>query len=293
MDREPPSWLDVEAYPFRHRYFPTDVGTMHYVDEGQGSPIVFVHGNPTWSFQFRAQIQGLSPTHRCIAMDHIGFGLSDKPYNWNYLPEGHADHLEKLLDSLDLHDITFVVEDWGGPIGLSYAIRHPERVRNLVISNTYLWSVRRQFYYQMFSGFVGGPIGRYLIRRRNFFAKSMMPRLFAVKSRLTPRIHEQYLRPLGTPEERKGSWVFPKQIVGSSDWLASMWSRRSALATKRILFAWGMHDIAFREKELNYWRSAFPNAQVERYEDAGHFVSEEKPTEMTRAIRAFVDGVGP
>ena len=144
--------------------------------------------------------------------------------------------------------------------------------------------MRRQLYYQMFSGLLGGPIGRYLIRTRNFFARSMMPRLFAVKSRLTPKFPEQYLRPLGTPEERKGAWVFPKQIVGSSDWLASMWPERALLGTKRILFAWGMRDIAFREKELDRWRAAFPAAKVLRFEDAGHFVSEEKPRELTDAI---------
>jgi haloalkane dehalogenase len=290
MARGRADWLDVEAYPFRANYFSTDVGEMHYVDEGSGAPVVFVHGNPSWSFQFRNQIKDLSGGYRCIAPDHIGFGLSDKPYDWNYLPKGHAEHLDAFLESLDLTGVTLVVEDWGGPIGLSYAIHHPERVRNLVISNTWLWSVRRQLYYQMFSGFVGGPIGRYLIRRRNYFANSIMRMTFAVKSRLTPKIHEQYLRPLGTPEERKGSWVFPKQIIGSSEWLASLWAERAALAPKNILFAWGMKDIAFREKELDYWRAAFPRSREVRYEDAGHFVSEEKPSELTQAIRSVLEG---
>lgn len=289
MDRSRPDWLDVDEYPFDPHYFKTDHGAMHYVDEGKGAPVIFVHGNPSWSFQFRHQIRRLSASNRCIAPDHIGFGLSDKPFDWDYLPQGHAEHLEKFLDSLDLSGITLVVEDWGGPIGLSYALRHPERVRNLVISNTWLWSVRRQLYYQMFSGLIGGPLGRYLIRKRNFFAKSIMVRTFGVKSRLTPKIHEQYLRPLGSPEDRKGCWVFPKQIVGASKWLSSLWDRREALAGKRILFAWGMRDIAFREKELNHWRRAFPNSQEVRYEDAGHFVSEEKPEELTLEIQRLLE----
>jgi haloalkane dehalogenase len=293
MQEGRPDWLDIEAYPFAPHSFKTPEGTMHYVDEGEGAPIVFVHGNPSWSFQFRNQIKGLSGTHRCIAPDHIGFGLSDKPFDWTYLPQGHAEHFEMFLESLDLKDITLVLEDWGGPIGLSYAIKHPNRVRNLVISNTWMWSVRRQLYYQFFSGFVGGPLGRYLIRNRNFFAKSMMVRTFGVKERLTPKIHEQYLRPLGTPEDRKGCWVFPKQIVGASEWLSSLWNQRQALAPMNILLAWGMKDIAFREKELNRWRAAFPKARVVRYEDAGHFVSEEKPGELTEEIRRHLQDAAP
>jgi haloalkane dehalogenase len=288
-----PAWLDAQEYPFTPHYFTTDVGQMHYVDEGKGTPIVFVHGNPSWSFQFRAQIKGLSGTHRCIAPDHIGFGLSDKPYEWNYLPQGHADHLERLLESLDLREITLVVEDWGGPIGLSYALRHPDRVRNLVISNTWLWSVQGSWYYRAFSGFVGGSLGRWLIRHRNFFAKRILRMTFADKRRLTPQIHEQYLRPLGTPQERKGSWVFPGQIIGASDWLASLWSQHDLLREKRVLLVWGMKDIAFREKELNQWHNAFPQAKVVRYADAGHFVSEEKPAEMCRDIREFLDSDAP
>lgn len=280
-----PGWLDTNEYPFRHNYFRAPAGIIHYVDEGAGEPVVFVHGNPSWSFQFRKVIRGLAGTCRCIAPDHLGFGLSGKPLEWSYLPEDHARNLDLLLESLDLKGITIVVGDWGGPIGLSYAIRHPGRVRNIVITNTWLWPVRGDWYYRLFSGLVGGPIGRGLIYHRNFFVKTIMPSMFGTKSRLTPEIHRQYIEPLRNPEERKGCWVFPARIIGSSDWLQSLWDNHAVLEDKEILVAWGMKDIAFRKKELDRWTSTFPGARVVQYEDTGHFVSEERPADLADGIR--------
>jgi len=284
------NWLDTTEYPFRHNFFLTPFGNIHYVDEGKGKPVIFIHGNPSWSFQFRNVIKGLTGTSRCIALDHLGFGLSDKPIDWSYLPEEHAGNLELFLESLDLQDMTLVVGDWGGPIGLSYAMHHPGRVRNIVITNTWLWPVRDDWYYQVFSRFMGGVIGRWLIYRYNFFATTVMRSMFGTKSRLTPEIHQHYLAPLARPEERKGCWVLPGQIIGSSDWLQSLWEQRNVLQDKNILIAWGMRDIAFRKKELATWIMAFPRARVLRYEDTGHFVAEEKPTELVTEIRNLLDG---
>jgi haloalkane dehalogenase len=284
-----PEWLDPKEYPFAPRYFETSAGKMHYVDEGSGTPIVFVHGNPTWSFEYRHLISSLSAGHRCIAPDHLGFGLSDKPTEWTYLPKEHARNFEELMESLDLDGITIVVNDWGGPIGLSYAIAHPERMKNLLITNTWMWPANRDPYFIAFSAFMGGPVGRLLIKRRNFFAGTLFTRLYADRSRLTPEIHRHYLEPLSEPAERKGCWTFPKQIVGSTEWLSELWENRSALGENNILLAWGMKDIAFREKELNRWSQSFPNARVIRYEDAGHFVAEEKPAELTGAIEDLLE----
>jgi haloalkane dehalogenase len=281
-------WLDRQEYPFASHYFTTPAGAMHYVDEGTGDPIVFVHGNPAWSFEFRNLIKEFSKTNRCIAPDMIGFGLSDKPAGWSYLPKEQAKNLELFLESLGLNSITLVVGDWGGPIGLSYAISHPEKIKNIVITNTWLWSVRSDWYYQAFSRFVGGPIGRWLIRSHNFFAGTIVRALFADKSRLTLKIHTHYLMPLAKPEERKGSWIFPAEIIGSSDWLQSLWDKRDVLRQKKILIAWGMKDIGFRENELKTWMKAFPDAKVVRFEDAGHFVVEEKPDELIAEIKNLI-----
>jgi len=280
-----PAWLDITEYPFVQHFFRTPAGNMQYVDEGNGEPIVFVHGNPAWSFEFRHLIKAFSPTNRCIAPDLIGFGLSDKPPGWSYLPKEHAENLDLLLESLNLDTITLVVGDWGGPIGLSYTLRHPQKIKNIVITNTWLWSVSSDWYFRAFSAFVGGPVGRWLIRNRNFFAGTIVRSAFGDKQKLTPAIHAHYLMPLSTPEERKGSWVFPREIIGSSDWLESLWEKRDLLSEKNILIAWGMKDIAFRERELKTWTAAFPRATVITFAGVGHFVPEERPDELIRAIR--------
>jgi len=207
------TWIDHNEYPFAPKQFSLPAGMMSYIDEGEGKPIVMVHGNPTWSFEFRSLIKHFSATHRCIAPDHIGFGLSDKPLDWDYLPQQHAEKFEKLMESLSLENITLVVGDWGGPIGLSYAIRYPEKIKNIVVTNTWMWSVKSDWYYQGFSRFMGGAIGRWLIRRYNFFANTIMKMAYGDKSKLIPQIRRHYLMPLAKSEERKGCWVFPKQIL--------------------------------------------------------------------------------
>jgi haloalkane dehalogenase len=278
-----PDWLDEHEYPFQSHFFTTPYGDLHYVDEGAGDPIVFVPGNPSWSFEARNAIKLLAGSYRCIAVDHLGFGFSDKPADFSYTPPDHAQNLEALLESLNLARITFVVGDWGGPIGLAYAIRHPEKTKHVVITNTFLWSVQNDWYYQGFSNFMGGALGRWLIRRNNFFAQNVMTMAYGDKSKLTPAIHRHYLST--NPAERKGHGVFPGQIIGASAWLASLWEQRRALDGKVALIAWGGKDIAFREKELQTWIAAFPQARVMRFPDSGHYLLEENPKEIANAIK--------
>lgn len=282
------SWINISLYPYQTKSFVVPAGTMRYLDEGQGEPVVMVHGNPTWSFVYRKLVEGLKGGARCIVPDHIGFGQSDKPYTWSYLPADHAANLANLLDSLSLHDITLVVQDWGGPIGLSYALEHPERVKRLVILNTWMWPVNDDWYYQAFSGFMGGMPGRWLCRHYNFFAKSVVYQAYGDKAKLTPEIHRHYLDALPTGDSRKGSWVFPGQIIGSTEWLTGLWAKRERIASKPALIAWGMKDIAFREKELGRWQSLFPNAQVTRFAGAGHYVQDEEGEAIAPLMRAFM-----
>jgi haloalkane dehalogenase len=274
---QPPKWLNKKEYPFQGHYFHLPVGKMHFLDEGKGEPIVMVHGNPGWSFEYRNIVKEMSATHRCIVPDLIGFGLSDKPFDWDYLPEQHAHNLELLLESLDLKDITLVVNDWGGPIGLSYALNHPERIKKIIVLNSWMWSVEHEPHFQNFSKMMGGSIGRFLIRNFNFFGKVIVKKAMADSSKLSNEVHKQYYMHMSTPKERKGCYVFPKQIIDSSKWLNSLWSRREAINQKPATFIWGLKDIAFREKDLNYWTTNWNGAKVIRLENAGHFPQEEQP----------------
>ncbi len=286
------NWIDKKEYPFKSHSLELEMGKMHYVDEGTGEPVVMVHGNPTWSFIYRHLIKGLSKNFRCIAMDHIGFGLSDKPESWSYYPEDHAKNLKALIGKLNLKDITLVVQDWGGPIGLSYAVSKPENVKRLIILNTWMWSVKGDPHYEKFSKFMGGRIGRFLIRRFNFFVRAVMKKAMGNPSKLTATIHQHYLKALERPEERKGCWTFPKRIIDSSDWLDSLWSQRDKIKNKPALIMWGMKDIAFREQELNRWVSLFFDSKVIKYADAGHFVQEEEGDKMCPVIEEFMEKGG-
>jgi len=280
-----PKWLDRKEYPFTSHYFQAPVGRMHYVDEGQGDPIVMVHGNPSWSFEFRKIISEMSKTNRCIAVDHIGFGLSDKPYEFDYLPIHQAENFELFMDSLNLENITLVFNDWGGPIGLAYAIKHPEKIKKLIILNTYLWSVENDPYFQKFSGLMGGALGRFLIKNINMFAKYFLPQVVGNKKAFTKSVHKHYYKHLATKKDRKGCYVFPREVVGSGKWLDSLWEQREKINSIPTTFVWGMKDMAFREKELNYWLANWNNPKVIRLEKVGHYPQEEAPDEVIKALR--------
>jgi haloalkane dehalogenase len=283
-------WLDREEYPFSEKYFDLPMGRMHYVDEGESEHvIVMVHGNPAWSFTYRRLIKCLSKKYRCIAPDHIGFGLSDKPAQWDYLPESHALNFEKLLGDLDIKSITLVVGDWGGPIGLSYALSHPDKIKSIVITNTWMWPVKGIFHYEMFSKFMGGIIGRTLIRKYNFFVTVLMKRMF--RTEIDPSIHQHYIEPLKAPDDRKGCWIFPKQIIDSSNWLSVLWNERAAIADKPAMIVWGNKDIAFRRIELDKWKTLLQNVEVHAYDGVGHFVQEELGDDLCPLVEKHLEKV--
>ncbi len=258
------SWIDRSEYPFRSNYVDLKMGKMHYIDEGEGSPIVMLHGNPTWSFMYRTLVSELSDSFRCIAVDYIGFGLSDKPPAWSYLPEDQAKNVEILIEKLGLKDITLIVQDWGGPIGISYAVKRPQNVKQLVIMNTWAWSVKNDFHFRWFSRFLGGMFGKLLITRFKFFERTIMKTFNKNRSKFTKSIHQHYLRPFSNSKERKGVWVFPREITGSSDWLAGLWSQREKIKDKPTLLIWGMKDVAFREEELKVWEAQFSDHKTVR-----------------------------
>jgi haloalkane dehalogenase len=256
------------------------------VDEGEGEPILMLHGNPTWSFLYRHLIKCLSGRYRCVAPDYIGFGLSDKPWDWSYRPEDHARNVEALIERLDLRGLTLVGQDWGGPIGLSHAVGFPANVRRVVIMNTWMWPVKGDPHFERFSAFMGGAAGRFLIRRFNVLGRVLMKRLCET---MTPEVHRHYLKPLENPLERKGSWTFLAEIVRSTGWLDSLWERREMIRNIPALILWGKRDAAFRQSELERWMAEFLEQKVFVFDDAGHFVPEDKGEELCPLVEDFME----
>lgn len=283
------AWLDRTEYPFASHFTPVEAGRLHYIDEGDGPPIVLLHGNPTWSFLYRHLIRRLSNHYRCVAPDYVGFGLSDKPLDWSYAPQAHVAHVETLIRRLDLRDITLVVHDWGGPIGLSYALRHPDNVRRLVLTNTWLWPLHQDGRMVLFSRLMGGSIGRILIDRYNAFARFIVPLVFGDRSRLSDLAYRHYWAPLYESSTRRGSWAFPRALLADTEWLTTLWSHRHALADKPALIVWGMKDPAFRPRYLRRWTTLLPEATVHRLPTVGHYVAEEAGSEFPLLVADFLE----
>jgi haloalkane dehalogenase len=279
-----PPWVDAEEYPFAPRYIEIDGTQLHYVDEGQGEPIVLVHGTPTWSFLYRRQIKTLSQRFRCVAVDNLGFGLSDKPTNAAWYPQDHARRLETVIERLGLRDITLIVHDFGGPIGLHYALRHPANVRRIVLFNTWMWSLANEPKAQAVDRLVRGALGNFLYRKMNLSPRFLLPKLVQDRSKLPPPIHQQYILPFPTPESRTGMLSLARALVGSSPWYDELWTEREAIRQIPAILLWGMKDPTFCRQDLERWQTVFANHETIPFPEAGHFVQEEVEAEVLNEI---------
>lgn len=281
----PPDWLDRERYPFRTHRFATRDGDLSYVDEGAGPPVVLVHGTPTWSFEWREVIRALAPDHRVIAPDHLGFGLSDKPAGAPYTPADHARRLLALFDALDLHDVVLVVHDFGGPIGLPIAIERADRVARVVALNTWMWPSGDDPRVARLDRFVRSVFGRFLYRWLNVSPRMLLPASFGDRKKLTRALHRQFLAPFARRAERDALYALACALAGADPYYATLWERRARLGEKPLTIVWGEKDPAFGSAHLDRWIAAFPHADVRRLPEVGHFVAEEDPDAVTRAIR--------
>jgi haloalkane dehalogenase len=280
-----PTWIPEHLYPFESHYADVGGSRVHYVDEGSGPPLLLLHGNPTWSFLYRELIKGLSDRFRCIAPDHPGFGLSRAAPGYGFTPREHADVLEQLVLQLDLTGVTMMVQDWGGPIGFAVATRHPDRFDAFVIGNTWAWP-KSDPGTQLFSRFLGGPIGRRLIKGRNFFVETIIPGGVS-RRKLSEEVMDAYRGPFPTPESRRPVAVFPREILGSRPFLAEVERGLPTLADRRALLVWPTKDVAFRARERKRWEDFFPDHRTVILEGANHYIQEDAPEEITSAIREW------
>jgi haloalkane dehalogenase len=281
--------IDRSAYPFESRWLPLPAGRVHFVDEGHGDPILLVHGTPTWSFEYRHLIRALSSDARCVAPDHLGFGLSDRPAGFAYTPEAHAAVLDDFVRALDLRRVTLVVHDFGGPIGLPLALNHADRVQRIVLLNTWLWPFDDDPDMLRKARLAGSAVGRWLYRHVNVSLRVLMPGAYGRRTALTPAIHRQYLEVF----RDKGARVqvlhaLARALIGSRDFYASLWARADRLADLPVLIVWGMKDSAFGPRQLARWRQRLPAATVVELPEAGHWPHEEQPDHVIEALRLFL-----
>ena len=283
-----PAWLDRDAYPFASHWVEIDGARMHYVDEGHGPTVLMVHGTPTWSFLYRHLVRALRDRYRCVVPDHLSFGLSDKPAGDAYRPQDQARRLGAFVDALGLKDVALVVHDFGGPIGLGWALEHPDAVRRLVVFNTWMWSFAGERRYERVGRVLASRLGRVLYERLGASLNLLFRRAIADRSRYTKAVHAQYAGPQREAAARHATWIYARELMGSSAWYDGLWQRRERLAGIPALLIWGLKDPAFATA-LPRWRTVFRDAEVVELPDVGHAPPEERGPESAALIARFLD----
>jgi pimeloyl-ACP methyl ester carboxylesterase len=285
-----PSGLPFEIpralFDVDHKFVDLPSGArIHYVDEGKGPILLFLHGNPAWSFQWRNLIAGLRGSFRCVALDYPGFGLSSAPSGYGFTPSEQSRVLEEFVDYLGLQDITLVMQDWGGPIGLGLAGRRSELVRGVVLGSTWVSPTTTSEARGKFSLIAGGPIGEFA--QVNFNALAA----FAVKSsvvrKLPTAVLELYLRPF-QPLDRRGIAAFyPGQITAATGYFKEVGASLPRLASKQALIFWALQDPGVTRSDLEQFEATFPNHTTIELPNASHFFFEDAAPRMVQEITAF------
>lgn len=283
------------TFPFSPHYHLVDGFAMHYVDEGSGESVVMLHGDPTWGYLYRHFIPALSHMYRCIVPDHLGMGKSEVPQGASfYHLERRIAHLEALLLHLDVRGITLVVHDWGGPVGLGFATRHPGRIKRLILLNT--WA---------FAPWPGGPFPRllelirssrgetFVLQKNGYLEPALIGTTFHAEA-LTEPILEAYRAPFPTPASRLAMLWWSRDIpVAQSDAsYAEMERIEHALplfSETPVLLIWGMQDPVLSPAVLRRWQQVYPHATTHEIEDASHFLQEDAHDRIIRWIEGFLE----
>jgi pimeloyl-ACP methyl ester carboxylesterase len=281
-------------YPFASHWLDVAGRRMHYLDEGDGDPqqptLLFVHGNPTWSFHWRRLILAQRNGYRCVAMDHLGCGLSDLQPR----PLRLADHIEnvmRLVDALDLRRVTLVAQDWGGAIGLGALLRERERFDRIVLFNT--GAFRPWFIPWRIRACRIPLVGRLALQGANAFSRAALTMTLARKRRLETDVAAGYLAPYDSWERRAAVRQFVDDIPASGThptWptLESIEMRLPELAALPSLLVWGMLDWCFTPACLDRFVAVWPQAEAHRLADVGHWVVEDAPEESAMLVEDFL-----
>jgi haloalkane dehalogenase len=276
------------VYPFAPRWYETAFGRIHYIDEGVGQPILFVHGNPTWSFLYRHVIRGLRDGYRCIALDLLGFGLSDHPdpHDFGYTAAEHARVLRDFIEFLEVSDLAVMGHDWGGPISLWAAAEQRQQVSRLIMGNTWYWPVRDAGSIA-FSRILSSAPLQWLIRERNLFVEQLLPA--GTMHRPDADEMEHYRAVFPTPASRVGIAAFAREILAATPFLAQLQARvMEELRDIPLLLTWGMHDPLFAPTAAARFRQPFSDATFVPLPDAKHYIQEDAPGSIVAAITEWM-----
>lgn len=280
-----------DEYPFASHFLDLDGLRYHYLDEGRGDVLLMVHGNPTWSFAWRNLIKDLSGDHRCLAVDHIGCGFSDKPQDYPYVLERHIENLCRFVEALDLKRITLLAHDWGGAIGMGAAGRMPERFSRFILFNTAAFrSQRIPWRIAVCRIPVFGPLA---LRGLNAFSRAALRMAVAKRERMTPAVRAGYLAPYDRWRNRVAVLRFVQDIPlaeshPSYEALCGVEAGLSQFQTAPMLFIWGEQDWCFTPAFLDEFERRFPQAESRRIPDAGHYVFEDAIEQMIPRVREFL-----
>jgi haloalkane dehalogenase len=281
--------------------FDRDGLRLHYLDEGAGAPVVMVHGNPTWSFHFRRLVEALGPGFRSIVPDHIGCGLSDKPGDsrYDYTLSSRVDDLERLLEHLGVdREISLVLHDWGGMIGTAFATRHPERIARMVLLNTAAFHMPKSKTFPAALWICRNTrAGAWMVRGLNAFARGTAW-IGCTKRRLPRALRDAYASPYDTWANRIALHRFVQDIPlrpGDRCYglVSEVEGRLVELANKPMFIGWGMKDFVFDRHFLDEWVRRFPEAEVLRFPQAGHYVLEDEAEALIPAIKSFLSRTSP
>jgi haloalkane dehalogenase len=274
---------DPTLYPFTSQYFDSSCGRVHYVDEGDGPALMLYHGNPTWSFLYRNIISALRDRFRCVAADYLGFGLSDRPAGFGYTISEHAQVMGEFVDHLGLDGYLTMGQDWGGPISMAVATARADRVRGIILGNTWFWPTD-DVTTKIFSRVMGSPPMQYAILRRNFFVERLIPAGTAAS--LSDMVMDHYRKVQPTPDARVGVARMPKEILAARPLLERTARDVPAkLGSKPTLLVWGMKDFAFKPgPNIPRMRAAFDDHELVELPGAKHYIQEDAPDRIAAAI---------
>lgn len=281
----------LQEYPFETQSLDLEGLRYSFIDEGTGPVLLFVHGNPSWSFAWRNLIKGLRSEYRCVAVDHIGMGLSQKPNAYGYRIGQHIDNLNRLIESLNLREITLIGHDWGGCIGMGAAGRMPERFDRFVMMNTAAF--RSQLIPLRIALCRIPVLGAMGVRGFNLFSRAALTMAVVHHERMTPAVRRGYLYPYDSWAHRVAVHRFVqeiplKQTHPSYQTLIDVEAGLARFRQHPMLLIWGEQDWCFTTKFLDEWQRRFPGAETLRLPDAGHYLFEDAPQQIIERMRAFL-----